>query len=76
MFEQKPILVRALELARGGRCIGNKAIKAQLKKEGYTAQEITSHFHGKSFRDQLKALTKAAGAHFINMPAASRLMSE
>ena len=76
MFQQKPILVRAFELAEGGKCVGHKAIKAQLKKEGYTAQEITSHFHGKSFRDQLKALTKAGGAHFTNMPTASRLVSE
>jgi hypothetical protein len=51
---RKSIIARAFELAP--QCQSNKVIRATLKREGYTSQEITSHFCGKALRDQLKAL--------------------
>jgi len=52
----KPLLVRAFELARTGQFPTHGELKKVLKKEGYSGNEIASHFVGRGLRQQIKAL--------------------
>ena len=54
--EGKSLLVRAYELAATGRFSSNKALRSQLKIEGYSTHEIEVEFKGRAFRDKLAKL--------------------
>lgn len=57
---EKPLLVRAFELAHGGECASTRLLRKQLKLEGYPEKDITAHLRGKGIRAQLAGLLRDA----------------
>jgi hypothetical protein len=66
MLEKKSLVARALEIAP--ECETNKAVRARLRKEGYTLFEIQGHLEGKGLRQKLKALRSAGKRIMITAP--------
>ena len=54
----KPLLVRAFELAHGGECASTPLLRRQLKLEGYLEKDISAHLKGKGIRTQLAGLLR------------------
>jgi len=55
-YNEKPILVRAFELARSGQFMNVKMLKMGLADEGYAKGD--PHIHSPSARKQLKGLCR------------------
>lgn len=53
---QKPIIERAIELARASSCRSVKDIREQLRREHYS--NVTEHLAGPSIRNQLVGLIR------------------
>jgi len=62
MPTQKPLVARAIELAKTGYIRSTRDLRAALKKEGYTNREISDHFAGRSLRQQINTLCKKINA--------------
>jgi hypothetical protein len=60
VYSQKPLVIRALELAADKHLFSNRALQMRLKQEGYTVREIVAHFAGRALRQQLKSIRRAS----------------
>lgn len=65
---EKPLLVRAFELAHGGECASTSLLRRQLTREGYPEKEISAHLRGKSLRTQLAGMLREANDNARSLP--------
>jgi hypothetical protein len=56
----KPLLVRAFELAHGGECASTPLLRRQLKLEGYLEKDISAHLKGKGIRAYARPFSPSA----------------
>lgn len=56
----RPLVERAYELARSGKCDSIISLQLHLKAEGYQPSTIRAHFEGRSLRRVLSEMCRKA----------------